>query len=195
MTESKTMNLIGIDPGTDTIGISVFEIHVDTYEIIRCSAKTFSARKYMDDYWVLGSDKDKRLNWIFKLLTQLFEAYQPFALAVESNFMNINRPMAYGALVELVATIRAAYREVRPSDSIQMITPSQGKASVKADRSAKDNTLLPFVEKELGALYQGEVPLSSLDGHSLDSLVVGYALYTQFLSTYKGQSFSKEILP
>lgn len=184
--ENPSFNLASIDPGTDTVGVGIFNICAVTFELLSIDAIGLEASRFSKDYYSPFEARDLRLDWLESVLTDIFFAYNPLVICAESNFLKMKTVSAYGPLVESVARIRRAVSAFNATRTLYMVTPQEGKFSVGAERKSKAESLLPFVEATLGKYYKGDIPLSQLDEHALDSIVIGYAQYLKLVEKWRG---------
>lgn len=180
-----SFNLISIDPGTDTVGVAVLTVCATTFDLLQIEAIGLEASRHIKHGYTPFEERDLRLDWIERVLTEIFFAYNPLAVAAESNFMKKKTISAYGPLVESVARIRRALSNFNRNRGLYMVTPQEGKFSVGAERTSKADTLLPFVVKALGHIYKGDIPIEALDEHALDGMVIGKALYDRLLLKWR----------
>lgn len=175
MKNENHFNLIGIDPGSDKLGIANLKVDLDSLEIIESTATTIIASKLVSDQSFLAQIHSYRTARIYKLKEELlkyFNKLQPSIISCESPFFNPRRPGAFQPLVEVLAMIKDAVIEYDIWQPLFLIDPSSIKNSVKASGNAdKDKMKLAVIA--LGDIhFDGDV--SKLDEHSIDALAVAY---------------------
>lgn len=167
--------IIAIDPGTDTMGISLFEMPPSGGIQVTYS-NTFRATPYLktrEDVVACKGARIARLEIHAMNLDKLFRHFEPHAIAVETPFMH-RFPEAYAALVECFNTIRDVAYQYNPTMRLIHISPIEAKKSIgsKIAKGTKDD-----VRKAVLALsdvsWLGVDP-TRLDEHSIDSIAVGY---------------------
>lgn len=179
--------LMGIDPGTNTMGVARIDIDPKSLEIINTVALTYQAdRMFKYDEYTLEDSimmRYQRLQWHERNLYQLFIDNEPYRLTVESNYINLRNPNAYGPLVESVSAIRRAYYNYDSLRKIYLIDPTTVKKTVGAPtRGTKDGFKEPVkqaLKKIAGFLKLREDYLDSLDEHSIDAIAITFWQYTQ----------------
>jgi len=112
------MRILGIDPGTITMGYGVIESRDDEVTLINCGALTSPLR----------SPIGERLSYLYNKLLEIILHSQPDAVAIEQPFMakNVRSALAIGR-AQAVAILSAANRgiptyEYTPARVKQMVT-------------------------------------------------------------------------
>lgn len=172
--------IIGIDPGTETLGVCILDIDMKTGEVISTTAFTLIASKspYFDkELSLLQDHKTARLKAHLLNLQNLFIKAKPSLVASEAPFYNRMRPSAYAPLVETMMVIREALLAFNRYSRLITLDPPRVKKAVGAKGNAKKEE----VEKALRN-YQVELKLSKkeideMDEHSVDATCVAYAHY------------------
>jgi len=174
--------IVGIDPGTETLGFAELDFDIRTFEIVGWRAQTYYGSKLLKGSdWVaeVHGARYKRLQAHRKNLIKLFEQIEPYVIACEAPFINMRRPQAYGALTEAVYEIRLAVQAHCAWKELYLFDPSSVKNAIgakgNADKDAVKASILKI--KELSSVQPGV--LEGLDEHSLDSLAVAYVAYQQ----------------
>lgn len=183
---------IGLDPGSDTLGMACITFSLETGEMLGAWARTLHGAKLArNKVWLTGlfGERVARIEALGENLRALFQHEQPFDIASESPFLG-KFAAAYGALVEVICMIR---REVMIYDqwkTLSLIDPPSVKKAVGAPiKGGKEGKLL--VAKAIKDLvdsgklkYTGDIPLEDLDEHSNDALAVAYARWLTFRSRF-----------
>lgn len=173
---SPILPIVGIDPGSVSLGVGVIWFNIDTNCIEMTEAKTYNGEKLGRGSWITerSGDRAGRIAGLKDNLLRIFNIVQPVVIASESPFFNQRRPQAYGALTEVVCAIREAVEDYDRWKHLQLIDPPTVKNAV----GAKGNAGKEEVKEKLLGLphinYQGEVPLYALDEHSVDAIAVAY---------------------
>lgn len=178
-------NIVGIDPGSMTLGLCVLSLDVTTLEIVHTQAQTFYGDKlpYFDKH-VAGvhGERIARILAHKQNILNILIHYKPIAIASESPFFNMKRPNAFAALLETMSEIRNAVIEYNPRLSVVTIDPPTVKKAVgaagNADKIAVQTALykiadqLKFIGKEV----------TKLDEHSIDAVAVAYCCYKSIIA-------------
>ncbi|MFL9998872.1 hypothetical protein PQR34_46825 [Paraburkholderia sediminicola] len=108
----------------------------------------------------------------------LFRETRPFAVGAESAFISRRRPSAYGALVEVLCSIRYALYRYDPWKVLRTYDPITVKMAVGASsfqgKSPMREALLDY--PGLMEIYTGTTPFEDLDDHAIDALAVAICL-------------------
>jgi len=179
-----TANIIGIDPGSTNMGVSVITINLVTLKIVSSIAWTINGAKLSDsDSWIanLHGDRYSRIKALEETLLQIFNYYQPIAVAGESAFINGRFPAAVMALVEVMGAIRNAVTRYDVWRVVNLVPPSSAKNAVSAGGAANKDTMKEKVMQLTELNYNGNVPIHLLDEHSIDALAIGYYMYKKLL--------------
>lgn len=170
------VSVVGIDPGSETMGVGIITYDAFTHVIASCEAYTFTGSKLPGSEW-LGSIAPPRVQRIAAHetnLVRIFRRVRPLAVASEAPFINKRFPQAGLVLTEVISAIRQAVKTYDPWRVLYMIEPSRAKnavgASGGADKDAVKAALLQLPELVNTAL----TPLAELDEHSVDALAVAY---------------------
>ena len=111
------MKVLGIDPGTVTMGYGVVESNNDDISLIDCGALVASER----------SPIGERLCYLYRELLCIIENYQPDMVAVEQPFVAINARSALAiGRAQAIALLAAATQNIPTHE----YTPTQVKQSV-----------------------------------------------------------------
>lgn len=170
-------NIVGIDPGTEHLGLSCITFNVVTLGIHQTAAQVFVGSKLgiSSQQSLVHSARFARIDAHRENLTSVLRALKPVAVVCESPFFNSMRPQAYGALVEIVNAIRYAVWEYDPQMPLDLLDPPRVKRSVGAAGNAKKDVMQQAVLGLSELNFQGPVPLTELDEHSIDAIAVGYS--------------------
>lgn len=177
------VRVIGIDPGTTTLGVGVIVGDLKNKKIISCAARTINAAKLcvseLDK--TVHSDKYARIFAIAKSISTILAETQPIAVACESPFMSRRRPSAYGPLVEIIYAVRKTLHEYDNTMSLDLIDPPTAKIAVGAKGNSDKVAVLSAIEKliknnpdfQFDAKRSG-CELKELDEHSSDAIAIAY---------------------
>lgn len=179
--DQEVGRIVGIDPGSTTLGFSILEYNLRSFKIVRTCAYTFNANKMRLDALDIANHSERYAR-IYELMDALYDAFltiRPNFVISESPFMAMRRPQAYGALVEVVFAIRSALRKYDPTMTLDLIDPPSAKNAVGAAGNAKKEQVQAALKKLLSILNFDEAhsaaPFDKLDEHSVDSLAIAYS--------------------
>jgi Holliday junction resolvasome RuvABC endonuclease subunit len=184
----STMTMIGIDPGTDTIGIAELELDIVTLKIVSSQSRTLSGAKLAREGtktspWVtmIHGKRFARIHALVQALLWFFRSRRPFRISSESPFINKRFPQAGLALTEAVFAFRLAVWEYDPWMEFGQIDPPSAKNAIGAKGNAKKEEVRDALLEYPDLNYIGTTPLEDLDEHSRDALAVVICDYQQML--------------
>lgn len=175
--EEIPLRVVGIDPGTDTLGFAVLDLYLSTGDLTVTHVETIELQKMLIDYrheeQVHGS-RTARLVALEERLFIYFEHYQPHAICAESPFLS-RFPQAFAALTECISFIRRAVMRYDRYKPLEKVDPPTAKKAVGATirRGMTKDDVKTAIAK-LPLRYADGVDLNTLDEHSVDALAVAY---------------------
>lgn len=145
----SVMRILGIDPGTVTMGYGVIESKEGEIALVDCGALNSPAR----------SPIGERLSYLYNRLLEVILRYQPDAVAVEQPFMakNVRSALAVGR-AQAVAMLAAANRGIPTYE----YTPAQVKQRVTNYGASSKEQIQEMVKLQLG-LSQVPQPSDAAD--------------------------------
>lgn len=178
------LRFIAIDPGTDTLGLSVWDVDFQSQKAYIQTVGTHKANRsnsFDDSTADIYGERYARLNAHHTALIECFRTWQPTAIVSESPFMG-RFPQAYAALVECIGMIQSAIREYDFTMRLITIDPMSAKQAVGVSKRGSNKGLVRdgvLALKDL--IYLNNSP-QLLDEHSIDSLAVGYTFFQNIRS-------------
>lgn len=174
--------LMGIDPGMNTTGISIYDISRPPGELPRVqhihAATLFNHKLGLYNEYD-PEVSDERTGKLLKLryeLSRWLSWHQPVAVGCEAPFYNSLMPMAYGSLLSLVNALQYATWEHNPNIPFIMVEPQLVKKSIGvAGQKGKEVVRegLSRVPELTSVMNPG---LDVLDEHAIDAVVVTHCL-------------------
>jgi len=139
------MIILGIDPGTITMGYGVVEAKEDEITLVDCGALATPKR----------SPIGERLNYLYQKLLEIMSQYQLDAVAIEQPFVakNVKSALAVGR-AQAIAILAAASRGI----PVYEYTPAQVKQQVTNYGAGSKEQVQEMVRLQLGL---AEVPQPS----------------------------------
>lgn len=177
--------IVSIDPGTNTLGVSLLSLDLESKELSLIEAMTLTAEHRLHLYRThaeVYGDRQAKLRAHFDALVHYFNQVHPHAVASESPYMG-RLPQAFGALTECVHTIRLAVERYDRHMPLHTYDPATVKKSVKVSGKSGDKEamrrgvkMLPFVRSDQQDF------LDRVDEHSIDAIAVGFCHYKQLVT-------------
>lgn len=184
---SPIVKIVGLDPGSVSLGVGVFNIDLTNFRIVSSDAWTLNGSKLLGKESWIESTHGSRVGRIASLeeeLLGIFMRVQPNAIASESPFFNSRFPQAYGALTEVMCTIRRAVMHYDLWTPLHLIDPPTVKMAVGVKGNADKDQMKVAVGNLAEIQYRGIIPFEQLDEHSIDALAVAYSHYTNLRTNY-----------
>ena len=174
---------MGLDPGTNKLGVGIMCVDMKTSAIVSISAITLVGEKLAKGSWMseMHGDRFGRIAVLQDQLAGILHAYQVVDIASESPFYSLRHPNAYGALTEVICAIRDAVVYYDCWKGLTLIDPPTVKIAVGAKGNADKDVMKEKVMALLGQHYQGIIPINELDEHSVDAIAVVYCRWRQLM--------------
>lgn len=174
---SAIATIVGIDPGTENLGMCSLSFDVQTLEVIGMNAQTFVGSKLGMNPWLveMHSERFARIEAHKQNLIRVLQVHDPMIVVCESPFYNARRPNAGFALTEVIFALRCACIEYSSNLEFTLLDPPSVKKAVGAKGNAKKEEVLEAILKLPDSCYVGPGKITDLDEHALDSFAVAYS--------------------
>lgn len=170
---NDTFNTVAIDPGTSTIGVSIFTISAIDLSIVNIETILIDTTLRFNEV-DLVSDLLIRLNKLHERIKEIIRYYNPLMVAIENGFINKLRPAAYGPLSQSIMAIELAVLYTNPNIRIFKFAPKTiKKVSTEGGAANKDDVLLGI--SSIPEIINKINP-ALLSEHEVDSIAVNYTL-------------------
>jgi Holliday junction resolvasome RuvABC endonuclease subunit len=176
---SPIYRVMGIDPGTDTLGTAIIDIDLEKRTMVVAGAETQFGAKMANNFRPFAEvwgERAAKLRAHEENLYEVLYAWQPHSVIIESPFMG-RFPQAAFALVECVVSIkRAVYRYNRMMTG-PMIDPVSAKKAAGIVGSVKKlgkEAVRQHLKRIPYLQYAPGVNLDALDEHSVDAIAVAH---------------------
>ena len=185
--------ILGIDPGSTTMGVSAMHVNFATLQIHGAELLTLHALKPTGgrqiNQWMLDthSERSMRLRELAWMLGQQLMYQRPVFVACEAPFFNPRNPNAYQVLVETMKVIENtvyAWNPWRPLYRIETTVAKKAVApkdpagilALKAIKDSKEKVRFCVERHPEIAKW---VNYAIHDEHNVDALIVAYAQLTR----------------
>lgn len=172
--------IVGIDPGTNTLGVSLLGLDLDTQQLELIEAMTLTAEHRLHLYQQVAAvygERQAKLRAHYDALCQYFRQVEPHAISSESPFMG-RLPQAFAALTECVQTIRQATEAYDNQKPLSVYDPATVKKKVKVSGKSGDKEAMRRAVMGLTFIRPDQLPfLESADEHTIDAIAVAYCHY------------------
>ena len=176
------VNMVSIDPGSNTCGMAVYELDTSTRTINSIMAFTIHVEKLNDNSGLhldLATDRFVKILKLCNVIKNIIESTNARIVVSEAPFFNKLMPMAYGSLLEIVSSINRTVHETGNEIIFTSYAPQQVKMSLSA-AGIKGKDVIKEKLMEVPEVYSkivGDYDL--LDEHSIDAIAVGYTFLVQ----------------
>lgn len=187
---SSILSIVGIDPGTDTLGVAVLSFDARTLEIVSTEALTLHGAKEGRNTWAteIHGDRAGRIETHRQFLLNLFLRVRPLSIASESPFVSRAFPQAGLTLTEVVSAIRHAVMQYDVWTPLIMISPTEAKNAVGVSGKTGGTDGKALMQTAVLAMpifkYQGYIPIGQLDEHAIDAMAIAYCQYRKLIERW-----------
>lgn len=168
---NSPLTILGIDPGTDNVGVAIINYDLSNRCIINTDSTTIRGSDLIrfDSLVEVHGSRNRRLVAIGNLLLKMLIHYQPTIVACEFPFFNTSRPSAFSALIESVEAIKSALFKYDNNMSLMLVDPPNVKKAFGVSGAADKATML----SAYNSLFHELKPINrTIDEHSIDAIAV-----------------------
>lgn len=169
----ESFNIMAFDPGTTTIGVSIYRINAHDLSIMDIETTLIDLNIGFIEIDLV----DNLLNRLYRLnlrVKELIHYYQPKLVGIEASFYFKMRPMAYGPLSQSIMAIELAIQYVNPNIRIFKFPPKTiKKIATDVGSADKDDVLSGIANIQEIA---NKINPYLLSEHEVDSLAINYTL-------------------
>ena len=187
--------ILSIDPGSDTLGIAMFDVDLQRFEAYLLDATTLQGARAVRQMPFLTEtlgDRRARLQSHAHELGQILQQVQPHAVISEAAYMG-RFAQAFESLVECLYMIRGVVSQYDPALPLETVDSPTAKKAVGApgkrpkgmDSKAYKETVRLAVLQQTRLKISPQLNVQALDEHAIDAIAVG---------CYKIQCISDTIL-
>lgn len=169
----NTFKTVAIDPGTSTIGVSIFTINAIDLSIMKIETVLVDTTIRFQEV-DLVQDLLIRLNTLHERIKEIIRYYQPVMVSIEASFSFKLRPGAYGPLSQSIMAIELAILNVNPNIRIFKFAPKLIKKIATDVGSADKDDVLAGVSN-IPEIINNINPYL-LSEHEVDSIAINYTL-------------------
>lgn len=183
--------IVGVDPGSTTLGIAVLDLYLEDFSIELVDARTFNAARGISHYQTVTDfhgDRMARLHSLQDSLYGYLACFRPQGFASESPYMG-RFANAFRALTECLLVIQQTAYVYDPRMRVHLIDPMTVKAAVGIVAKGYRNKAALAKEHVREAVLKlplrnpGNFNMEAFDEHSIDAIAVAIARIKQMLTT------------
>lgn len=174
----EDLRQVSIDPGTDTMGVTLLGLNPVTLEMSWSESFTLygsllnyrSELQYEED-----RNREARIMGLSDALLRYFRSVNPHVVVFEDNFLR-HSPQAFKALIQSVEAIKRATWMYNPYMPFYEISPMQAKGAVNAIAPRGQKHDKELVRQGLMKSDKLKVPpqcIAGMSEHAVDSVAIG----------------------
>lgn len=170
--------ILSFDPGSRKLGMSVQTMDLDTMDSLVIHAETLTVDSYLEprsETYAIHGEFTDRLAVIRDYVYQSCKAWGPAAIVIELPYLG-RRPQAYGALKDVLLTIRQGCHQWNRARPPFLYEPSVVKRAANVPGNSGDKSLM------LKALLDhphirvvDTLDITKFDEHAIDAILIGRA--------------------
>lgn len=185
--EGALYRIMSIDPGSDTLGLTLLTVDLRNGTITIEYSSTFEASRMLrylpPGYESTFGSMHSRMYCHQQMLVDMMGQFKPHAVIAESAFLKKRFPRAFEVLITGLEMIRGALRIYNPWMLLETVEPSAAKKAVGHKGNSKDKEGVHACVINYPGLIWHVDPLS-LDEHSSDSVAIGISKASQIIEDY-----------
>ncbi len=177
-----SFNIMGIDPGSRSVGICVYSITPEL-EINNIHTHTLSLDTELNDHKGLHENIVERTSKLKYLMQTIIHLYNPTIVAMESSFINTSRMGAVIPLTKSIHVVESILYEIDKHSKLLAMPPGVIKKVFDSKQVGKE-AVLTALNKHKGIvdkLNKNKV----ITEHEVDAIAIAHALL-QYIKTTRG---------
>lgn len=183
--------IVALDPGTDTLGVSVMGLDLYDFNVTIYEAWTFHASHSINPLGVTmqtHGSRRARLEALGKGLDALLRRVRPHAIISESPFLG-RFAQSFEALTQCVDMIREVVMNYNIAMVLEMVDPPSAKKAIGAAIQGPDKKeAVRLAVLKYPFIRAPGVYLESLEEHATDAIAVGMFKVNQIKEYYRART-------
>lgn len=171
------INIMAIDPGLNNTGIAIYTFDFKAHEIVQIQTFLLNVDRLVNHTGFneeTVSERTVKLHKIAGAMKYLLEQFNPYFVVSESPFYNPRMPGAYGALLEVLNTIRTTVLDYNHNIVFSTIEPRVIKKTVGAVATEGKLAVKEAVKRIPDIMSKLMDDIEPMDEHRVDATAVGY---------------------
>lgn len=173
--QDQRYRVMGIDPGSDTLGIAILELDVLAFTTTLLYATTLKASrelKHVDTWLDQYGGLETKINCHRHFLARHLTYFHPNSVISESPFLG-RFPRAFEALVLCLSMIRQSVREYDPFIELEVVDPPTAKKAVGASGRGGDKDAVRYAVMQHPKIQNASgFDYDYFDEHAIDAIAV-----------------------
>lgn len=170
-----TVRIMGIDPGSNFLGVGVLYIDLKTDNIVDIKSVPIDLTKLVKIKPLYRTPLLHRLLLLKHRITKIYNHFLPTHLAMETSFINMKRLGAVIPLTQSITILQTTVSELHPLIHIYNYSPHNIKKSLgfKSQRGKDDKELMYQAVKSNKELNK-HISIDKLTEHEIDAIAIAY---------------------
>ena len=189
----ETGILVGIDPGTTTLGLAITKFNFKSLKIESMFTKTILVKNIPHDN-VTMSEHNELIHHMAALNRFLYDVFVDVGVSVvatESPFFNRFRPNSYASLLMVMDAIQKAVIQYSPITPYHTYPPGTVKKYINAKSFKGKSPVLDAIKHNTEIMENLTNDITTITEHEIDALAVTYS-YICELRDMLGYPYSVE---
>lgn len=175
--EDLSLRIMGIDPGTKNLGLSLGVCDFRTPMFVIEQGVTFDVEYLIHKTNAYTTEYHSRniamYHSVYRLIYQMVHDLQPDLVICEAPYMNKNFPLSYMLLSLCSQAIQQAVKDYSIFIPFEFIDPASVKTGVGVKGNNGDKELMQTAVLN-NPMIQGKIDLTLVDEHTIDSIAMGF---------------------
>lgn len=180
MSELTKLRVMSIDPGTNSLGLSVHELNITHGTMVVLDAYTVNVPRVMNLYCAdtlfYQDERVAKLKAVEYAVANYARSWEIERAVSEAPYMG-KFPAAYAALVSCINAIRSGCSNYDSTLYLDIIDPATVKKMLGVPGNSGDKSLIAKAIEKSETIDTSLIDVSDMDEHSLDSIAVGHAYF------------------
>lgn len=177
------LKVAAIDPGTDTMGISLLTLDLVSGQRGCVFAHTLNAAAWIDPLSFTHQFQGARYARLERhsiALREFFTEHTPHIIVSEAPFLG-RFPQSYAALLECMSVIRGTVADYDPTMPLEVVDPPSAKKAVGVNPKGAQKDDIRRAVLKLPIAWKKGIDPCLLSEHAIDSIAVGWWRINKFL--------------
>ena len=182
--------ILGIDPGTETMGVVALGVDLADLNVYAYSAMTLHASHSCEQFGVntqTYGDRFARLNSLANSIIAQCQHFQPHSVISESPFLG-RFPQSFEALVDCMSVLRRAVSSFDPALVLETVDPPSAKKAVGVNPKGSTKEDIKNAVLRLPIHRYPGVHFEHLEEHATDAIAVAWYRVQQVIQQVRARA-------
>lgn len=183
----KSFNIMGIDPGSRNVGVSIFniipsddgkhDIKLDINKVL-----TFNVNIDIEDDTGIHEAILDRLKKLSNIIKTIYRLYEPTVVSIESAFINTSRMGAVIPLAQSLFAIQSSIYSIDRHSKMITLPPGLIKKIFGSKQVGKDAVLVALKSHKI---LMEKIAKKNMTEHEIDAIAIAYSIL-EYIKTTRG---------